>query len=97
MRKDKFERVAKNSGFTPIARRPAIHGDVLLAQKYANLDKDFDKPHWQMVWALDRENVDAFQVLFFEFGGFTEKQRIAACLAAADEFVKDNLEVGRFH
>lgn len=59
----KFEKVVRNSGYTPLAPVPLPpHGRVLLAERYldeavADNGQTVSFPHFEVLWAVDRDGV----------------------------------------
>lgn len=91
-----FERICHKNGFATLHPINTRHGRVLIAERYFNYHVEFPAPHWQTIWAFDRDKLDVAQKLFFHFGTSTQRQRRHAAVTAATEFIKDNLTVGRY-
>lgn len=92
----KWGRICTNNGFSMLRPIMTREGRVLIAERYFNIHPEYPAPHYQTIWAFDRDKVDVAQKLFFSFGGATQAQRVAAAVNAASEHIKDNLAVGRY-
>jgi len=95
MNRQKFERMTLAEQFKPLKRVHTRHGDVLLAERYRNLDPKMMEPHWQVVWAIDRDGLDMGRILYCRFGSL-QKDRIAAAVQDAETFMKDCVEAARY-
>lgn len=92
----KWGRICERNGFKPMAPVTTKHGRVLVAERYFIFHAEFQRPHVQAIWAFDRAGVEVAQKLFFEFAASTPRQRVASAVAAAEQWAKDNLTVGRY-
>ncbi len=104
----KFERICSKSGFQPLDKIWTPDGAILLAERYFNTHPDasavgMNGPHWQTLWAIERDGADVGQKIFMPFGAVLpsgrkveRKDRIENAVLAAHQWIKDNLDVGRY-
>lgn len=91
-----FERLCLRSRFTvhtPIVTR---NGRILLAERYFSSHPEFPEPHWQTLWAVERNGMDVAQKLFFKWGVTTSQERLDLARKTAELFIGDNISVGRY-
>lgn len=61
METEKFERICRNSGFTPLPAEQTPSGKILIAERFlleavqGGMVVPF--PHWEMLWAMERDGV----------------------------------------
>ena len=57
----KFERIARNSGFTPLTPEHLPDATVLIAERFLTEAEEAGRrvpfPHWEMLWAIARDGV----------------------------------------
>lgn len=99
--KQKFERLARIRGLTPIARVPTRHGAVLIAEGWVGRDDEMidetgnHVPHIQAMWAIERAGIDICQVLYCNRFS-SQRARIEACMKSAWDWIGINMETGRY-
>lgn len=94
----KFQRICEKSRFRILRKRSTKHGNILLAERCFPLFgayKEHFEPHWQILWAVERNGADVGQIVFCHMVG-TQEDRIALAVDAAEQWIRDNLEVGRY-
>lgn len=103
MTPQQFETLCRRSRFKPIAKYTTAHGTILIAEGYRHFNPEFPKPHWAMLWAIERAGMDMAQRLYFEFGQvhpelgiITRQKRIEATRQVAEQWIRDNVVVGRY-
>lgn len=98
MKVEQFEDLCRQSKFRPIKRIRTKHGNILIAETCSrpDFDGDIDGPHWQTLWAVERDDMDAAQPLHFADLMSSQRGRIDATVAVAMEWLSANLEGGRY-
>lgn len=93
-----FESLVNDSNFRTLPKQFTDKGNVLLAEKYSVWDKAFKKPHYQVLWAIERgEKMQVGRVLYIEpietkkgiYRRQTEEERINAAMMDAMQFMAD--------
>lgn len=95
MNRQRFEKIVTASKFRPLQRVPTPHGAILLAESFRCLDINHMEPHWQMLWAIDRDGMDIARKIYC-VPNSTREQRVAATIADAVRFISDSIEAGRY-
>jgi len=98
MTPDQFEQMCIQSLFRPTKRVKTRHGNILIAETCSRPDYsgEIDEPHWQTLWALERDDVKEAQVIHFEGMGSSQRARTDATVSAAMDWLSVNLEGGRY-
>ena len=104
MDRQKFERITRNNRLKPVIREPTEHGDILIAEGFFLEHPEMPEPHWMMMWAVDRDNLDIGQVVYItgKEAGYPGPLfvpahiRRNAAIGAAKEFIEECLDVGRY-
>lgn len=103
----KWEKICRAGKCEILNRVPTKHGNILMAERLVT-DKASGERVWETLWAIERDGTDVAQVvrnnLVQEKNGITRatnleqdrKDRINEALAVAEQFIKDNLKVGRY-
>ena len=100
-----FTSVCEQSGFQALGKYATRHGEILIGEKYVNWFPDFPRPHWQVLWVIARGDIDAAQRIYItgqEDGYMTplmvpRNLRVNAAKLAAESYMDDAVEVGRYH
>lgn len=102
MNLDRVTNFAQKNGLTLIKRSSHSSGaEIFIAEKYANFDPEFEKPHYQ-TWfhvSFGEDKPLAGQKLFFTFGNqVSQADRIAAAEKTAETLIKSVVNAyGREH
>ncbi len=105
-----FEQLVRDSGFKPLDKRHGRHGAILLAERktyhstYRFKNSIEPKPYWEMLYGIERDGMDMAQIIRMDdtkmVRGVIQKvpqaERIAEVVKEAEQFIEDNLEVGRY-
>lgn len=94
----KFQRICEKSRFRILRKRPTKHGDILLAERCFPLfaaHKDHFDPHWQILWAVERNGADVGQIVYCKIMS-TQENRVKLAVQTAKQWIEDNLDVGRY-
>jgi hypothetical protein len=95
---EEFEDIVNKSSFRTLPKQFTDRGNVLLAEKYTNWDEKYEKPHYQVLWAIERDGrMQVGRVLYIEpldrrqgvYRHQTEEERINAAMTDAMQFMKD--------
>lgn len=95
MNRERFERIVTQSRFKPLRRIPTPHGAILIAESFRRLDIEYMEPHWQMIWAIDRDGMDIARKIFCHADS-TRQDRVAATMKDAMQFIADGVTAGRY-
>lgn len=96
-----FERLARHAGVVPTTlKHQNVHGTVRFAEGYHHADPEHTingviQPGWKTMWFMDRDGADYYGVLWF-LPGDTQSARFMAAKTIAEQFIQDNLQVGRY-
>ena len=98
---EKFEKVCRDEGVIPTALKHSTeHGVMRFAEAYHHANPEHTisgviVPGWRTLWVMDRDGSDYFGVLWFR-AGTIQQARFNTAKEDADQFIADNLEVGRY-
>lgn len=94
---EEWERVVRQSKFTLLPKRFTPRGNILLAERYFNFHPEYPKPHWQVVWSIERDGPQIGQKLFFDFG-VTSDERKSLVLGVVNDFLTTHgaVEAGEY-
>tara|TARA_Y100000310_G_C20278363_1_gene621379 strand:- start:85 stop:414 length:330 start_codon:yes stop_codon:yes gene_type:complete len=90
--------------FHPVAAYDTAHGKILIGESHRQTDPEFEGPHVQHIYAIDRDGeMDlTMQKLYYALdspgspGNRDREARIAMTLETAMKFMEDSIESGRF-
>lgn len=92
----KWGRICERNGFKLMEPVTTRHGRVLIAERHFLHHREFPRPHVQAIWTFERDGIEIAQKLFFEWAGSTPRMRANAAAREAEQWAKDNLEIGRY-
>jgi hypothetical protein len=101
MNKQKFEAICRESKMVPIEKQVTRNGTVLLAERKVR-EPDH---HFEVLWAIERDDLDVAGIVKCPVyrervigvpSLTTRKERIAAAMEAAKQFIADSVTVGRY-
>lgn len=92
---DELEQILIDSKFKILAKRPNKHGDVLLAERFADPTRHDGEMLVETIWFVRRDKARDGRSLFHELQ-HPQHIRMAAAEADAEKWIKDNLDIGRY-
>ncbi len=97
----RFETLSRKTGVVPTSLKDTTkHGTIRFAEAHHLASPDF-KPGgviqsgWKTLWFMDRGGADYYGVLWFGTDTF-QTARFNAAKADANQFIKDNVQTGRY-
>lgn len=98
-----FKEITERGKFTLIGKRNLKEGDIYLAER-TQTHEDYPIAYWETMWAISRGTVDVAQFVNNDkvatVNGIqrriTQEERIADAIEGAEQWIADNLEVGRY-
>lgn len=96
MEHDKFARICQESGVVPVRKIPGKYADIYIGEGYVNSSAEMDCPHYRTVWFTQRTKCDIAVPILSKFGAFSKEQRMALAQDQAEQWIRDNVETGRY-
>ncbi len=98
MKTQDFQQLIEDSKLRALPKQHTDRGNVLLAEGFFKSHPEYPKPHWKVLWAIERsENVPLAKPLYIEphgaFNGvyrkWTQQERINSAMDDAMQFMTD--------
>lgn len=103
MDRDTFESICRRGKCRILQKETTPYGDILLAERIQT-DEQYPIAFYETMWAIDRDGVDVLRFVRSDIRAkvngilrlTTEEERKQDALADAYQWIKDNIEVGRY-
>lgn len=92
----KFEDICTRAKFTPREKVHTPEGAILVGERYSKASDNYPLGHYEVLWAIERDGCDIGQMLEIPFGNTTPESRERAAVKAAQQFIKDSVDSGRY-